>query len=181
MRKFISRNLIVFLSFAMFSVNGVCQSAGAKESNEPGNAVLVDKLKIELHIAASDRSSKAFVVVFNGSEATVWFPIDPTPAYRPDEKLHLIKIWFGYFDEIHGMHKEHYMVPAMHPVHPGETFKFELTPPSIVGKILKKGMKPEIQVRVATKGFIHSRVRNNQPLDYYINNSIVVDSVNSRE
>jgi hypothetical protein len=176
-----TRKLTGFLSLAIWSMNGICQSSPTREGNKAGDAALLssDKSKIELHIHADDHSPKAFVVFSNASKATLWLPIQPTPSYRPDEKMHLLTIWFGYFDEVDGSHKGHYMLPAMHPVQPGEKFKFELTSHAIVQELLKTGMKTKIQVRVATKAFPHSRIRNDQPVEDYIHNSLVVDSVSS--
>jgi hypothetical protein len=170
--------LVIFLVLATCSVNGICQSSSARESNRAGEALLADtdKLKVGLHTGAGDLSTKVFVEFFNGSKSTLWFPIELAPAYRPNKKSHLLKIWFGYFDEVNGLHKGQYMLPAMHPVQPGEKFKFELASPSLVQNILKARMKTKIQVRVATKAFTHSRIRNSQPFEDYINNSIVFES-----
>jgi RHS repeat-associated protein len=177
MRSFMSRKIIIFLCLAIWSVNGICLSLNGKESDKVGGAVSGNEgqLKVELHVDANDSPLKAFVFFSNASESTLWFPIQPTPAYRLDKKSHVLNIWLGYFDEVHGQHEEHYILPSMHPVQPGEKFIFELASPALVQALLKTGTKTKIQVRVATKAFKASRIRNGQPFEDYINNSIVID------
>ena len=131
---------------------------------------------LELKIGVNDISSKLSVVFFNASKMTLWFPIEPKPAYRVSEKSHLLEIWLGYFEEVHGLHKGQYMLPAMQPVRPGGEFKLELTLTPEAKKALKAGAKAKIRARIATKYFVDSRIRNSQPFEDYLSNSIVVGS-----
>jgi hypothetical protein len=178
MRNFAYRKLVLFLCIAFLYVSGFSQSLSPRGSNGmmPDVSVDPDKLKVEIQVRADDRSIKAFVVFFNASQATLWFPVQGTPTYRPDEQSHLLHIWFGYFDEVDGVDKGHYMLPDMHAIKPGEKLEFELTSPKIRQELLKMRMKAKIRFRVATKAFAQSRIRNNQPIEDYINNSIVVQS-----
>lgn len=178
MRKLINCSLIAILFSIVFPMDGMCQLPGMGEGSNVGDLRLVNigKSKVELHIYTENHVSKAFLIFSNTSNSTLWFPFESSPAYRSDEKSRRMKIWFGYFDEVYGAH---YMLPMMQPVKPGEKFKFELAGRSLVHELSKVGMKTSIQVRVATKAFTQSRVRNNQPIDDYVNNSIVLEAVNS--
>lgn len=132
-------------------------------------------INVNLRASVGDSSTKVFVEVFNCSRSTLWFPVEVAPAYRPNRQSHVLEVWFGYFDDVYGLQKGHYMLPAMHPVQPGEKFVFELASPPLIGGVLE-AKTVRVQARVATRAFESSRVRNEQPLDDYINNSIVFDS-----
>jgi hypothetical protein len=81
----------------------------------------------------------------------------------------------GYFEKPHGEFKMHYVVPHMQEVSPGKDFRMELTWPELVQAITKGEFKLDLQARVATKEFIYTDVRGEQPLDGYVKNSVVVD------
>lgn len=135
-------------------------------------------IKVNLRASVGDSSTKVVVEVSNCSRSTLWFPVEVAPAYRPNRQSRVLEIWFGYFEDVYGLQKGQYMLPAMHPVQPGEKFVFELASPPLIEGVLE-AEKIRVKARVATMAFESSRIRNEQPLDDYINNSIVFDSEGS--
>ncbi|MGR4896622.1 hypothetical protein ACIPR8_15270 [Stenotrophomonas sp. LARHCG68] len=130
-------------------------------------------IKVNLRAGVGD-SSTVLVEFSNCSSSTLWFPIEVAPAYRPNRQSRVLEIWFGYFEDVYGLQKGQYMLPAMHPVQPGEKFVFELASPPLMEDVLE-AKKIGVHVRVATRAFESSRIRNEQPIDDYINNSIVFE------
>lgn len=144
---------------------------GSAEAPMAGTTIV----KVNLRASVGNSSAKVFVEVSNCSRTTLWFPVEVAPAYRPDRQSRVLEVWFGYFEDVYGFQKGDYVLPALHPVQPGEKFEFELASPPLVEGVLE-AKKVRVQARVATRAFESSRVRNEQPLDAYINNSIVFDS-----
>lgn len=176
-------NSLIYKSFIIIVLAIIFASAGCKSSSasERGgvkaeNLVDIAKLKVGVRVSPNERSPKVIVEYFNGSQSTLWFPVEPTPGYRQDDNSKQILIWFGYFDEVYGLHKGQYILPAMEPLRPGEKLQFELTSPVLARSILESGATTKIRVRVATKAFPKSRVRNDQPFEDYISNSLVFSS-----
>ena len=145
--------------------------AGSAEAPTAGTTMV----KVNLRASVGNSSTKVFVEVSNCSKSTLWFPVEVTPAYRPNKQSRVLEIWFGYFEDVYDLQKVHYMLPALHPVQPGDKFVFELASPPLVEDVLE-AKKIRVQARLATRAFESSRVRNEQPLDDYVNNSIVFDS-----
>lgn len=176
MRKLTFPWMVISIALAFYALSGIFQSVSAQESSRASNVELTGADKLTLDLIADSHLAKVVVVFSNNSNSTLWFPIEPDPAYRLDTKSCTLSIWFGYSDAINGRQFGQYMLPAMHPVRPGEEFKFDLTSPSLVQNVLKSRLKTKIQVRVATKDFPYSRVRNDQPFEDYIKNSVVFES-----
>ena len=176
MNKSMNTRLAIALVAANCAANGDCKplSGEGRALTEEGSLAGADKLDVTLCTRTDGLSSRVFLVFFNGSKSTLWFPMQSDPAYKPDKDA--LKIWFGYSDEVHGMLMGQYMLPEMHAVRPGKGFKFELTSPLLVQSVLDASMGTTIQVRVATKAFVYSRVRSSQPFQDYIDNSIVFES-----
>ena len=165
---------VVLAAFAVALASGSCRIFSATETAKAKEIQSVDvgKLQVRLH-SQNENEASAVVEYFNGTQSTLWFPIEQNPGYRQDANSKVISIWFGYFDDVHGLHKGQYILPAMRPLRPGETLQFELTSPVLARIVMVPGSKKRIGVRVATKAFSESRVRNEQPFEDYIANSIV--------
>jgi hypothetical protein len=135
-------------------------------------------IKVNLRTSVGDSPTKVVVEVSNCSRSTLWFPVEVAPAYRPNKQSRVLEIWFGYFEDVYRLQKGQYMLPVMYPVQPGERFVFELASSPLIDDVLE-AEQIRVHARVATIAFESSRIRNEQPLDNYINNSIVFDSEGS--
>lgn len=164
------------IALALCALSGVPQRVSAQESSRVTNLEIAENADIlTLDLIVSNNSIKVYVVFSNDSNSTFWVPVEVAPAYRLDVNSCMLEVWFGYSREVYGPQLAHYMLPAMRPVHPGEQFKYELNSPLLVQNLLKSHLRAKIEARVATKNFPYSRVRNNQPFDDYMKNSIVLN------
>ncbi|WP_411851534.1 hypothetical protein ACLB90_02855 [Stenotrophomonas sp. LGBM10] len=154
-----------------FGAEGYAGSAEVSTAETP-------VVNVSLRASVGDSPAKVVVEVSNFSGSTLWFPLQVAPTYRANRQSRVLEIWFGYFEEVYARLTGHYMLPAMHPVQPGEKFVFELASPSLIEGVLE-AKKIRVKARVATMALKSSRIRNEQPLDDYISNSIVFDSEGS--
>ena len=170
--------ITISFALAVFALYGTHLPAGAQE-NGNGAKKYAESNKLTLELLKQSYENKVYVKFSNDSSSTLWFPINEAPASSLNLRTCMIKLWFGYHDEVPGQDIFHYMMPKMHPVRPGHQFKYELTSPSLVKNLLSLQFGTAIRARVATKDFQYSQVRGGQPIEEYIENSIIINQNNS--
>lgn len=133
---------------------------------------------VHLSVELEDKlgPTRAVIRFENKSQASLWFPAVEIPAYRMEPGSKAVWVWVGYFDEPMGQLRMHYMVPHLQEVKPGGEFTLEVTWPELVQGLSQRRSGLHLLARVATKAFVYTAVRGEQPLDDYIKNSIVVKS-----
>lgn len=168
--------LAISIALVFCALSVTSQTVSAQESSRASSLKLADADESTLELILDNSSDRVSLVFSNNSTSTLWFPVEPDPAYRLDKESCTLSIWLGYSEVINGRQFGQYMLPEMHPVRPGEVFKFDLTSSSLAQNVFKYNLKAKIQVRVATKDIPFSRARNNQSLEDYIINSVVIKS-----
>jgi len=141
-----------------------------------GQADLLRDVRVCVEVESSSTATHAFVRFNNNSKVPLWFPICEDPASRKEDRSKTLWIWLGYFKKPHGEFRMHYVVPHMQEVAPGKDFRMEITSPELAQAIANGGLGLKLRARVATKAFVYTDVRGDQPLDDYVKNSIVVES-----
>lgn len=176
------RTIILWLMSASIVMAAVSSgSRGAKKENTvPGTPVkqveLLRDVSLSIDVDCLSTPAHAYVRFENNSKVPLWFPISDIPAYKQDKKTKTLWIWLGYFKKPHGEFRMHYVVPHMQKVDPGKTYRAELAWSELAQLIAKGGLTMRMQARVATKAFVFTDIRGDQPLEDYIRNSIVVKS-----
>lgn len=114
--------------------------------------------------------------VTNRGRISLWLPIEQEPSYREDSKANTLTFFYGYFDELYRTHREHYMLPAMQEVRPGQETGWELENATLIANIFRFRYRTQARVRVALRAFPQSRTRGAQDLDGYLKESCVIES-----
>jgi len=176
------QSIVVRVLFGCLSIQAGCclfgsQGTGPAPLQAPIKRTEISKL-VHLSVELEDKPSptRAFIRFENKSQASLWFPAVEIPSYRLEPESKAVWVWVGYFDEPMGQLRMHYMVPHLQEVKPGEEFKLEVTWPELVQGLYLRRSGLHLLARVATKDFVYTNVRGEQPLDDYIKNSIVVES-----
>ena len=97
--------------------------------------------------------------IVNGGQDPLWIPQVATPAYQIDRVTKTVVVSYGYFEDVYGPHKGHYMLPAMRKVAPQQKYRWEIRVPEIVAAAVIPGFQVKLQVRAALREFRPSRVR----------------------
>ncbi len=136
-------------------------------------------LTIEFDV--TPRPGRAYVHFVNSTHMDLWFPAQEEPAFKADEEAKTLRIWLGYFDEVYGPYRGRYMLPPMRLVPGGRDVRFEIISPELVRMLLERRLSPRLQARLATKALTESRTRGEQPLEDYIRNSCMIQSVGAAQ
>jgi hypothetical protein len=138
---------------------------------------LCDEIKqgvtLELEGPAPGADAAALRVA-NRTGHELWFPAESTPAYRVEAQKERLIFWFGFFEQVYGEHQSQYMLPTMRRLPPGGELRFELQSAAFAAAAAAGVRNVSLGARVATRELPASRVRGQQPLEQYLQNSCVV-------
>lgn len=178
MSDYTGRRALIVLITALYGMQ-MCGRSDYAGRGEMVMSELCDKLEertaLTLTIDKTDSTRIRFVFA-NHHEAPLWVPQEKEPAYRVDEQGQAVTISYGYFEDVYGSYREHYMLPPMDMIAPGQQYGWELSNPVLVAKILASGFRTQVRARVALRAFAQSRVRGEQELDAYLKESCVINS-----
>jgi len=137
---------------------------------------VVKNVKISLSLEGWSPRRRLRVVLSNRTTLPLWVPRDGEPAYRAVESDRTVVISYGFFEEVYGSHREHYMIPSMEVVPANQQHEWEITDPELMERVLGPGYRTTVQLRLALRAFEAVPLRGGQDLAGYLKESCVVRS-----